>query len=125
VHVLRNLVTAVEADGIVLDLQVIRPKPRVESDGRVVCEFVAEELFRKVDAAAGAVDALVEQGRLVEEAVDDHDALQHFDRGSDLLAELSDPGRSLPADALPVLRALQRPCTRRDHCRLRRLRVAS
>jgi len=125
VHVLRNLVTAVEADGIVLDLQVIRPKPRVESDGRVVCEFVAKELLRKADAAAAAVDALVAQGRLVEEAVDDHDVLQHFDHGSDLLAELTDPELSLPADAIPVLRTLQRPCTRRDHCRLRRLRVAS
>ena len=122
--VLGKMLEAVAPGGVMLDLQVIRPKPRIESDGLVVCELVAAELLRKADAAAAAVDALVTQGRLFEEAVDDHDVCQHFKHGADLLAELADPGRSLPADAIPVLRALRRPCTRRDRCRLRRLRIS-
>jgi ferredoxin len=123
VHVLGKMVEAVETGGVVLDLAVIRPKPRVECDGCVVCEFLAVELMRKADAAAAAVNALVAEGRLVEEAVHDHDVLQYFDDGPDLLAELVAPERSLPAEALPILRALHRPCRRRDRCRLRRLRV--
>ena len=122
-NVLGMMVEAVKPGGVVLDLQVIRPKPRVESEGQVVCEYVANELFGKADAAAAAVDALIAKERLVEEAVDDHDVLQHFDDGVDLLAELADPERSLPAGAIPILRSLRRPCNRRDHCRLRRLRI--
>jgi hypothetical protein len=106
---------------VVLDLQVIRPKPRIESGGRVPCELVAADLLRKADAA---VDALVARARLAEEAVDDHDVLTHFRDGAELLDNVTDPERSLPVDALPVLRALRRPCVRRDHCRLRRLRRA-
>ena len=122
-NVLGKMVEAVKPGGVVLDLQVIRPKPRVESEGQVVCEYVANELFGTADAAAAAVDALIAKERLVEEAVDDHDVLQHFDDGVDLLAELADPERSLPAGAIPILRSLRRPCNRRDHCRLRRLRI--
>ena len=70
-NVLGKMVEAVKPGGVILDLQVIRPKPRIESDGRVVCEFVAAELLRKADAAAAAVNALVTQSRLFEEAVDD------------------------------------------------------
>ena len=119
-NVLGMMVEAVKPGGVVLDLQVIRPKPRVESGGRVVCEYLANELFRKADAAA---DALIARDRFFEEAVDDHDVLQHFDDGADLLAELTDPEQSLPAEAIPILRALRRACERRDHCRLRRLRI--
>src|SRR3990172_6224565 len=53
------MVDAVKTGGIVLDLQVIRPNPRVESGGRVLCEIDGEPLFRKADAATAAVDALV------------------------------------------------------------------
>jgi hypothetical protein len=123
VHVLSKMVEAVKPGGVVLDLQVIRPKPRIESDARVVCELVAKDLLRKADAAASAVDALVAEGRLVEARVDDHDVLQHFRDGAELLSELSDPERSLPADALPLVKTLRRPCVRRDRCRLRRLHV--
>jgi hypothetical protein len=123
VDALRNMVDAVRPGGIVLDLQVVRPKPRIESDGQVLCELVAEQLLRKADAAAAAVDAFVAEGRLVEEVVDDHAVLQHFRGGADLVASFTDPERSLPAEALPLLQALQRPCVRRDSCRLRRLRL--
>src|SRR2546429_332029 len=67
------MVTAVRPGGVVLDLQVIRPNPRVEVDGRVVCEIDGEPLFRLADAAAAAVDSFVATGRLIAEAGDDHD----------------------------------------------------
>ena len=36
-HVLRRFREALVPDGIVLDLQVIRPDPRVEADGNLIC----------------------------------------------------------------------------------------
>jgi len=124
VHVLRNMVTAVRPGGLVLDLQVMRPNPRVEEDSRFVCEIDGQPLFRLADAAAAAVDALVVQGRLRQEAVDDHDVRKHYRTGADLVADFAGKERKLPASALARVRALTRPCVVRERCRLRRLRTA-
>lgn len=120
-HVLRRMVEAVRPGGLVLDLQVIRPNPVVEVDGRDICEIDGEPLFLDADAATGAVDALVSNGKLQEEATFDHDVRGHYDDGADLIAAFSDKRRQLPAHALPTLRELRRPCVVREHCRLRRL----
>jgi hypothetical protein len=125
VHVLRNMVTAVKPGGLVLDLQVIRPDPRVEVDGRFVCEIDGQPLFRLADAAAEAVDAAVAEGRLREEAVDDHDVRNHYRTGADLVADFAGKERKLPAEAVPTVRAIGRPCVVRERCRLRRLRLGS
>jgi hypothetical protein len=123
VHVLRNMVEAVEPGGLVLDLQVIRPNPLVEYDGRMICEIDGEPLFRKADAAAGAVDDFIAQGRLVEQAVDDHDAREHYADGRELVDDFAGKQRKLPVDSLPDLRRLAGSCAVRERCRLRRLLV--
>ena len=122
-HVLRNMIEAVKPGGIVLDLQVIRPNPIVEVDGRVVCEIDGEPLFRGADAATAAVDALIRAGRLGEQTVDDHDVRKHYDNGADLVDDFADKKRRLPDGAVPGLLALARPCAVRERCRLRRLQV--
>lgn len=116
------MVDAVRPGGVVLDLQVIRPDPRVEVDGQLVCEIHGEPLFAQADAATAAVDALVTAGRLVEQAVDDHDVLKHYANGADLVDDWAPKERRLPDDAVPRLRATARPCVVRERCRLRRLR---
>jgi hypothetical protein len=121
VHVLRNMVEAVRPGGVVLDLQVIRPNPVVECDGRVLCEVDGESLLRKADAAAQAVDSLTEANRLVEEAVDDHDVRKHYRTGSDLVEDFAGKERHLPDEAIAGLNALMRPCFVAERCRLRRL----
>jgi hypothetical protein len=123
VHVLRNMVEAVKPGGLVLDLQVIRPNPTVEVDGRVVCEIDGEPLFRTADAATAAIDALVLDGRLIEQAVDDHDVRQHYANGAELVEDFADKQRQLPDNAVPRLLALAQPCVVRERCRLRRLQV--
>jgi hypothetical protein len=123
VHVLRNMVTAVRPGGEVLDLQVIRPNPRVEVGGRLLCEIDGEALFRKAEAATAAVDALVSGGVLVEDAVDDHDVRKHYTSGADLVDDFAGKERRLPDDARPRLHALKQPCVVRERCRLRRLTV--
>jgi hypothetical protein len=123
VHVLHNLLKAVRPGGAVLDLQVIRPDPRVEADGRIVCRIDGEPLFRLADAAAAAVEACVAAGRLVEEDVDDHDVLKHYASGAELVEDWAPKKRQLPAHAVPLVRAIGGPCSVRERCRLRRLRV--
>ena len=122
-HVLGNMVEAVKPGGMVLDLQVIRPNPTIEVDGRVVCEIDGEPLFRTADAATAAVDALIRDGRLVEQAVDDHDVRKHYDSGADLVDDFAGKKRRLPDSVVPCLLALVQPCAVRERCRLRRLRV--
>jgi hypothetical protein len=124
VHVLGNMVEAVRPGGIVLDLQVIRPNPRVEAAGELLCEIDGEPLFRTADAAAAAVDALIGARRLVEEAVDDHNVRKHYPNGADLLDDFADSERQPPREAIPQLRAERRPCVVRERCRLRRLRLS-
>jgi hypothetical protein len=123
VHVLRKMVDAVKPGGLVLDLQVIRPNPRAEVDGQVICELDGEPLFRKADAATAALDALVASGRLIQEAVDDHDVLKHYANGADLIAFMARSDRHPADEAAPRLRATARPCVTRERCRLRRLRL--
>jgi hypothetical protein len=123
VHVLRNMVSAVRPGGIVLDLQVIRPNPQVEVDGRRFSEIDGEPLFRKAEAATAAVDALVDRGRLVEQVVDDHDVLKHYRTGADLVADFAGKDRRLLGDAASSLQAVTRLCVVRERCRLRRLGV--
>jgi hypothetical protein len=123
VNVLRNIVTAVRPGGAILDLQVIRPNPRVELGGECICEIDGRPLFEKADAAADAVDTLVRLGRLVEEAIDDHDVREHYPNGTELVDDFEDAARCIPNDAIPRLHAITQPLLIRERCRLRRLTV--
>ena len=119
--VLGRMVDAVRPGGAILDLQVIRPNPTVEVDGQVVGEIDGASLFRTADAATAAIDALVETGRLVEQAVDDHDVRKHYANGLELVDDFAGKERLLPDEAMPYLRELRRPSIVRERCRLRRL----
>ena len=121
-HVLGQMVGAVQPGGIVLDLQVIRPNPRVESGGRLVCELDGAPLFVKADAAVAAIEAVVAAGSLVEEAVDDHDVLKHYADGADLVDDWKRSERRPMGISEAAVRALAEPCVTRERCRLRRLR---
>jgi hypothetical protein len=123
VYVLRNMVDAVKPGGLVLDLQVIRPNPVVETDGRFICEIDGEPLFRSADAATAAVDELIGNGELIEQAVDDHDVRKHYANGAELMDDFAGKQRRLPDYALPQLRAFSSPCVVRERCRVRRLQL--
>jgi hypothetical protein len=122
VDVLRRSREALVPDGVVLDLQVIRPDPRVELDGRVFCEADGTALFVTADAALAAVDLFIAKGLLEEEAVDDHDVVVHYASGAELVDDWEPKKRKLPAEAVATLRAHPGACLVRERCRLRRLR---
>lgn len=122
-HVLRNLVKAVEPGGVILDLQVIRPHPVVEVEGQPLFEIDGAPLFATADTAAAAIDELVGAGTLLDEAVDDHDVREHYRDGADLVEAFVDKRQRLPDHAIPELRDVTVGCAVRSRCRLRRLRV--
>src|SRR5262245_36527033 len=115
------MVEAVKPGGLVLDLQVIRPDPLVEVDRRVAYQIDGEPLLRMAAAAAAAVDAFIDAGRLSEQAVDDHDVRKHYSTGPELVEDFANKERKLHASAQSGLRLLARPCAVRERCRLRRL----
>jgi hypothetical protein len=121
VNVLRNMVKAVRCGGAILDLEVIRPDPRVELDDQLICEIDGTALFRKADAATAAIDAAITLGTLIEQGVDDHDVRTHYPSGRDLIDDFGDKLREIPEPALPRLGAITRPLVIRERCRLRRL----
>ena len=122
VHVLRRLREALVPEGIVLDLQVIRPHPLVEVNDTFLCEIDGSSLFVGADAARAAVDLLIAERLLVEEAADDHDVRKHYIDGATLVADFETGGRKIPVAAIPVLQAVERECVVRERCRVRRLR---
>jgi hypothetical protein len=124
VNVLGRMLEALRPGGIVLDLQVIRPNPQVELDGRLVAEIDGEPLFEWADAATAAVDARIEAGDLVEEATDDHDVRKHYSDGAELVEDVASSKRRLPEAAVPMVRTIEEPLVVRERCRLRRLRLS-
>ena len=121
--VLDRMLEATAPGGVILDLQVIRPDPKVEADGRLVCQIDGEPLFRMADAATAAVEARIAAGHLVEDAVDDHDVRKHYSDGAELVDDIAESIRELPPEHVPRLRELKQPLVVRERCRLRRLRV--
>ena len=120
-HVLSNMVQAVKPGGLVFDLQVIRPDPLIETNGRIMGEIDGEPLFESADAATAAIDAFIREGRLVEEAVDDHDVRKHHTNGDALLADFNGSKRRINDAVAAELKHISETCTLRERCRLRRL----
>ena len=121
-HVLRRFREAVIPGGIVLDLQVIRPHPGVEAEGQLVYVADASPLFEGADAARAAVDLLLDEGLFVEEAVDDHDMLKHYENGADLMQDWPAKRVKPPVRTASLLKTIVSECIVRERCRLRRLR---
>ena len=122
-HVLRRLREALVPEGFVLDLQVIRPHPLVEVNDTVLCEIDGSSLFVGADAARAAVDLLIAERLLEEEAADDHDVRKHYVNGAALVDDFAPSDRKIPTEAIPRLLRLERECVVRERCRVRRLRL--
>ena len=122
-NALSQMIDATVPGGLILDLQVIRPDPYLESNGKVVARIDGEPLFAWADAATAAVEARIAAGDLVEEAVDDHDVRKHYTDGADLVDDFDAYRRNLPEEMLPMLTRIEQPLVLRERCRLRALRV--
>jgi hypothetical protein len=123
VDALNSMLRAAAPGGVILDLQVIRPNPVVEVEGRVVAEIDGEPLFAWADAATAAIEARIAAGDLVEEAVDDHDVCKHYSDGPEMVEDVAASKRRFTPEAAAVVATVERPLHSRERCRLRRLRV--
>ena len=125
VHVLRRFCETLVPGGVLLDLQVIPPDPVVEVDGAGVCSIDGSVLLDAAAAATIVVDEMIARGLLRDEGVDDHDVLRHYPSGGSLVEDFETSKRSVPPAAIPLLKAIERPCIIRERCRLRRLRTTA
>jgi hypothetical protein len=124
VNALSRMVEAARHGGLILDLQVIRPDPVVELAGHPIAHIDGAPLFAWADAAVAAIDARIAAGDLTEEAADDHDVCKHYTDGAELVDDVAQSRRTLPAEAVPTLQAIRRPLVVRERCRTRLLRVS-
>ena len=122
-NALSNMVEAARPGGHVLDLQVIRPDPYIELDGRVIARIDGAGLFAWADTAVAAIESRIAAGDLAEEATDDHEVRKHYTGGAELVDDVAQSKRSLPEQAVPALRRIRRPLVVRERCRTRLLRV--
>ena len=122
-NALSQMIRAARPGGHIFDLQVIRPDPYIELNGRTIARIDGAGLFAWADAAVAAVAARIAAGDLVEEAVDDHDVCKHYSDGAELVDEVAGSKRSLADADVPMLRALRQPLVARERCRTRLLHV--
>jgi hypothetical protein len=110
--------------GVILDLTCVPPAAAVEAGGRFLGRLDQDAFLADAAVTERAVDRLVAEGLLVEEARLPHDVLKHFDSGADLIADLAERRRADLSPALhDVLVEVREPVIERTSCLLRRLRV--
>ena len=124
-NALSRMIEAARPGGHILDLQVIRPDPYIELEGRAIARIDGAGLFAWADAAVAAIDDRIAAGDLVEQTVDDHDVRKHYSDSADLVDDVASSRRSLHDADVPMLRELRRPLVVRERCRTRLLRVSS
>lgn len=122
-NALSRMIEATRPGGHILDLQVIRPDPYIELDGRVIARIDGAGLFAWADAAVAAIESRIAAGDLAEEATDDHEVRKQYANGVELVDDVAQSKRSLPEQSVPMLRRIRRPIVVRERCRTRLLRV--
>jgi hypothetical protein len=126
VRVLRHVHRLARPHGVVLDLTSIPPAAVVEHHGDVVGSLDQAVFLERAALTEAAVDAVISEGLLVEEASLAHDVLKYFESGRELVADVA--GRRvtrLSPGLKGVLEGIDGPLVERSFCLLRRLRALS
>ena len=122
--VLRNVLRMCEPGGILLHLTCLPPAAAIEVEGRVLGRLDQRRFLERVARTEEAVDLLIAEELLVEEASLAHDVLKHYDTSADLIADIGERRFSrVPATLERKLAGTTRPVVERTRCLLRRLRV--
>jgi len=123
VHALRKVLAAVVTGGVVLDLQAVRPPPRIEAAGIVQGELDSTAFFQRADANDLWLERAVAEGALTLEAEDHHHVLTRWSSGAALIEDVEGWRRGVPQSMKASLRAMDGECVLWEPCRLRRFRV--
>jgi hypothetical protein len=124
VGVLRHVHRLCEPGGLLLDLTCMPPAASIEVDGEVLGRLDQRTFLANAQQTEDAVDLLIGEGLLVEEAAMRHEVLKHFDDGADVIADVDGRRVSrMPPDLRAQLAPVRAPVVERTTCLLRRLRV--
>lgn len=123
-RVLRHVHRSTRPDGLVLDLTTVPPAAVIEHAGEVLGSLDQAAFLERAARTEAAVDALIAEGLLAEEASLSHAVLKHFGSAAELVADLDQrPVSNLPSALRDVLDGVGGPVAERSFCLLRRLRV--
>lgn len=124
VGVLRHVHPLLEPGATVLHLTCLPVPDRIEADGRVLGELDQAAFVTALPVVESALDLLVAEGRLAEEARLEHDVLVHFASGPEALAHFeTTPRTRVPPALRALLRERDSPVAQRAGCLWRRLRA--
>ena len=113
-----------EPGGILLHLTCVLLPAAVEVGGRLLGRLDQSRFLERVARTEEAVELLIAEGLLAEDASLAHDVLKHYDSGPDLIADVGERRFSrVPAGLERGLAGTAEPVVERTACLLRRLRV--
>jgi hypothetical protein len=124
VRVLRHAYRLTRPGGVFVDLTTVRPAAVVELRGKPIGSLAQDAFLDSAEETEAAVDLLIDEGVLVEEASRRHNVLKHFASGPELIAEVAERRVTrLPAELQKLLETIDEPVVERAFCLIRRLRV--
>jgi len=124
VGVLRNAHRLCEPGGLLLHLTCVPPPAAIEVDGRLLGRLDESAFLDRVARTEEAVELLIAEGLLVDEASLAHDVLKHYGTGAAAIADIDErPFIRIPAPLRKELTDVAGPVVERTACLLRRLRV--
>jgi hypothetical protein len=113
-----------EPGGIVLDLTCAPIPAAIELDGRRLGQLDQDEFLARAAQTEEAVELLIREELLVEEASLAHDVLKHYDSGPEVIEDIAErPYSRMPPALASRLAVIARPLVERVPCLWRRLRV--
>lgn len=123
-RVLRHAERLCRRGGVILDLTSVPPAAAIERDGVLLGRLDQAAFLDRAAKTEEAVDRLIAEGMLTEEASLAFDVLKHFDSGPDLIADVDGRAVSrLPHELREALEHVSTPVVEHAPCLLRRLRV--
>ena len=124
VGVLRHVRQLCKPGGVLLHLTCLPVPDRMEAGGRELGELDQTVFIEGVRITERAVDLMVAEGLLADEARLEHEVLVHFASGREAIEHFAGGTKSrVPPELDALLNRIDGPVVQRAGCVLRRLRV--
>lgn len=123
-RVLRHARRLTKPGGLFVDLTTVPPAAVVELRDEPIGSLDQVSFLERAARTEAAVDLLIDEGLLLEEASLRHSVLKHFGSGRELVADVA--ARSvtrLPAELRETIELIATPVVERSFCLIRRLRL--
>lgn len=123
-RVLRHARRLTKPAGLFVDLTTVPPAAVVELRDKPIGSLDQALFLERAAQTEAAVDLLIDEGLLLEEASLPHSVLKHFGSGRELVAEVAERSVTrMPAELRERTELIADPVVERSFCLIRRLRV--